>query len=311
MAISLESVDLRTKYPEIPKSINVIETTTPSIQDRQRAIDVMSETLKLGKCRTVDLQHGMAYFSRRGEVEYFQASGAVWSRDAEAEQAHDNELRKWPDMIKQKVDGDSRFALPDKTSYQLLSQAKGLISAAELSDKAMDDGKVVLEQVTQLSEKGEIMQSGAGSASVIFNYYLEGLPVFGAGAKSTMAFEPVDGQPKFTGGLHVWRSPDKARQIEMSSIEESLTAGLLKDPELVQYSKKGGKITITRLQFGYMALPAMMQQRYLFPVFDVQGEMTVEDKKLGYFVFSRYHHAASAASYKKADLYAPYLARMN
>lgn len=311
MTISLDSVDLRIKFPEIPQSLDVIETSAPSFKDRQRAVDVMSETLKLGKCRIVDLPHGTAYFSRRGEVEYFQASGAVWSRDAEAEQEHDSELRKWPDLIKEGGDDDTHFALPEKASHQLLAHARDLIGAADLADKSMDGGRIVLDQVAQISEKGEIMQSGAGGASVIYNYSIAGLPVLGAGAKSTLSFEPVDGQPKVVGGLHVWRSPSKARQIDMPSVEEALSEGLLQDPELVRYAKKGGKISITRLEFGYMALPAMMQQRYLFPVFDVQGEMTVEDEKLGYFAFSRYHHAASATSYKKADLYAPYLARMN
>ncbi len=311
MVISFDSIDLRTKVPEIPRSLDVIETSAPSIKERHRAIETMAETLKLGKRKMVDLPHGTAYFSRRGEVEYFQASGAVWSRDAEAEQAHDNELRKWPDLIKEGGDEDTRFALPEKTSYQLLAHAKDLIGAADLADKAMDGGRVVLDQVAQLSEKGKIMQSGAGGATVIYNFSMAGLPVFGAGAKSTLAFEPVDGVPKVVGGLHVWRPPRKGQQIEIPSIEEALSVGLLQDPELLRYSKKGGKISITKLDFGYMALPAMMQQRYLFPVFDVQGEVTVEDDKLGYFLFSRYHHAASAASYKKADLYAPYLASMN
>jgi hypothetical protein len=311
MAISLNSIDFRIKFPEIPRSLDVIETSAPSIKERQRTIEVMAETLKLGKRRTVDLPHGTAYFSHRGEVEYFQASGAVWSRDAEAEQEHDNELRKWPELIKEGRDEDTRFALPEKTSHQLLAHAKDLIGAADLADKTMDGGRVVLDQVAQLDEKGKILQSGAGGASVIYNFTIEELPVFGAGAKSTLAFEPVDGEPKVVGGLHVWRSPGKGRQIEMPSVEEALSVGLLQDPELLRYSKKGGKITVTRLAFGYMALPAMMQQLYLFPVFDVQGKVTLEDDKLGYFLFSSYHHAASAASYKKADLYAPYLARRN
>jgi hypothetical protein len=311
MTIPLDSIDFKIKLPKLPKSFNVIETSAPSIKERQRAIDVMSETLKLGKCRTADLPHGTAYFSHRGEVEFFQASGAVWSRDAEAEQKYDNELRRWPDLIKEEGDNDTRFALPEKISYQLLAHSKDLISEADLVDKAMDGGRVLLDQVAQLSEKGEIMQSGAGGASVIYNYSIEGLPVFGAGAKSTLSFEPVDGQPKIVGGLHVWRSPSKARKIEMSSVEEALSIGLLQDPALAIYAKKGGKIIVTRLEFGYLALPAMMQQRYLFPVFDIQGKMMMERDKLGYFAFSRYHHAASMDSYKKTDLYAPYLASMN
>ncbi len=311
MAIPLDSIDFKIKLPEIPKSLNVIETSAPSIKERRRAIDVMSETLKLGKCKAADLPHGTAYFSHRGEVEFFQASGAVWSRDAEAEQKYDNELRRWPDLVKKEEGDETRFALPEKISYQLLAHTKDLIGEADLVDKGMDDGRVILDQVAQLSEKGEVIQSGAGGASVIYNYSIEELPVFGAGAKSTLAFEPMDGHPKIVGGLHVWRSPHKALKIELSSVEEALSIGLLQDPELVLYAKKGGKIIVTRLEFGYLALPAMMQQRYLFPVFDVQGKMMMEGDKLGYFAFSRFHHAASLESYKKTDLYAPYLASMN
>jgi hypothetical protein len=311
MAISLDSIDFRAKLPDLPRSLAVIETSAPSLKERQRALDLMADTLKLGKRRTVDLPHGIAYVSRRGEVEYFQASGAVWSRDAEAEQRHDSELREWPKLVKEGGDKDARFALPKEMSRQLLGQARELIGAADLADKAIDGGRVVLDQVAQLSDKGEIMQSGAGAATVIFGFAMEGLPVLGAGAKSTFAFEPVEGKPRIVGSLHVWRAPGKGREIKMPAIEEALSVGLLDDPELRRYAEKGGKITVSRLRLGYLALPAMVQQRYLFPVFDVQGQVNMPDDKLGYFQFARYHHAATAASYKKADLYAPYLVRRN
>jgi hypothetical protein len=311
MSISLDSIDLRAKLPDLPGKLAVIETSAPSLKERQRALDLMADTLQLGKRRAVDLPHGIAYVSRRGEVEYFQASGAVWSRDAEAEQKHDNELRKWPKLVKQGGDKDARFALPKGTSRVLLGQAKEMIGAADLGDKAMDGGRIVLDQVAQLSEKGEIIQSGAGAATVIFGFAMEGLPVFGAGAKSTFTFEPVEDKPKIVGSLHVWRSPAKSREIKMPSVEEALSVGLLEDSELRRYAEKGAKITVSRLALGYMALPAMVQQRYLFPVLDVQGQVSLPDDKLGYFQFARYHHAAPAASYKKADIYAPYLAKRN
>lgn len=72
-----------------------------------------------------------------------------------------------------------------------------------------------------------------------------------------------------------------ALNIEMSSVEEALSIGLLQDSELVLYAKKGGKVIVTKLEFGCLSLPAMMQQRYLFPVFDIQGEMIMERDKLG------------------------------
>jgi hypothetical protein len=311
MSIPLDSIDFRTKLPETPRSLDVMEITAPPFEAREPALDLMVETLQLGECKTVDLPHGTAYVSHRGEVEFFQASGAVWSRDAEAEQKQNNELRQWPGLVEEKDDKGVRFALSEKMSHELLGRARELSGAAEFVDKAMDSGRVVLDQVTQISEKGEIMQSGAGGATVIHGFALNGLPVFGAGAKSTLAFEPMEGEPKFVGGLHVWRSPGKGRQIQMPAVEEALAVGLLEDPELLRYAEKGGKITVTRIALGYMALPAMVHQRYLFPVFDVQGQVSQPDDKLGYFLFARYHHAAPAESYKKADLYAPYLAQMN
>jgi hypothetical protein len=311
MTISLNSIEFRAKLPELPRSLDVIETAAPSLKARQRALDLMIETLRLGKCRTVDLPHGTALVSRRGEVEFFQASGAVWSRDAEAEQKHDSELRQWPKLVEEEGRGAVRFVLPDEQAQDLLGHAKKLIGAAELAHDAMDSGHVVLDQVAQLADNGEIMQSGAGAATVVHGFAIAGLPVFGAGAKSTIAFEPLDGEPRVTGSLHVWRTPGKGRQISMPAVEEALSVGLLDDPELVHYAEHGGKISVTRIALGYMALPAMVNQRYLFPVFDVQGQVTLPEDKLGHFLFARYHHAAPAKSYMEADLYAPYLAARN
>jgi len=311
MTISLDKIDFRAKLPDLPRSLPVMETSAPRLEERRGAIDLLGDTLNLGKRRLVELPHGVAYVSPRGEVEYFQASGAVWSRDAEAEQKHDNELREWPKLVKAGDDTDDRLALDKETSRQLLGKAKELVEAARFGDKAMDGGQVVLDQVTQLSDKGEIIQRGAGTATVAFGFSIDGLPVVGAGAKSTLAFDPVDGEPRLVGSLHVWRSPVEAREIQMPAVEEALSVGLLADPELRRYAEKGSKITVSRLRLGYLALPAMTQQRYLFPVFDVQGQVSLPEDKLGHFQFARYHHAAPVASYKKADIYAPYLARMN
>jgi len=311
MTISLDSIEFQTELPDMPRSMIVAETKAPCLEDRKPAMDLLVERLDLGKCQVVDLPHGMAYASSRGEVEFFQASGGIWSRDARAEQGHDNELRDWPKLVEQRDDRDEGFALPEDLSVRLLERARELVEAMGLVDKSMDSGRVVLDQVVELSEKGEILRSGAGTATAVFGFSLEGRSVLGAGAKSTLAFEPLDGEPRMSGGLHVWRSLHEKRDLQMPDLEEALSIGLLEDPELTRAVKHGGQIVVTRLNLGYMALPAMMQQRYLYPVFDVQGRVSMPDDKLGYFQFARYHHAAAEASYKKAGLFAPYLATMN
>ena len=294
-----------------PRSVPLFEAKTPSLDERKAALDFFREVLDLGDTRTVDLADSIAFAGKRGEVEFFPASGAIWARDAEAEQAHENEMRKWPGLEEIRGDNDVILGLGRQATGDLVKQAREVFERAELTAEQMKPVGVALEQVSQLSERGEILERGAGAASVMFGYELEGLSVFGAGAKSQVFAEPAGRGTRVVGAFHCWRPAGAGPKVELGSVEDALAAGVLDDPELTLYKEKGGRIEVTKLEFGYMALPAMFRQRHVFPVFQIEGRVDLSDDREQYFEFGRYHHAAHPKRYAEAGVFADYLVRTN
>ena len=73
------------------------------------------------------------------------------------------------------------------------------------------------------------------------------------------------------------------------------------------YQRAGHKIQVKRLELTYVALPAFVRQTSLFPMFQVEGEVSA-GKRGPAFRFARYHHAVPPANYRAAGLFDPYLA---
>ena len=311
MPLTINDLKFNVDAPELPQSMRLFETESPTLAQRERAIEVFRKTLNLGDSKQVELPDSIAFASKRGEVEFFQASGAIWARDAEVETLYVNELREWPGIEEVQQGNDITVRLGSRTASTLMRQAQDLLSAAELLSEQMKTNRVVLEQVSNLNEEGQLIARGAGAATVTFDYELDGLPVFGAGGKSQIFFEPSKSGAQTTGAFHCWRPIVGEREIRIREIEDALTVGVLQDPELNIYHKKGGRIEVNKLGFGYMALPAMVRQRYIFPVFQIEGQVFTPDDKQEYFEFARYHHALSQEQYGEVDAFADYLMKAN
>jgi hypothetical protein len=311
MALTLDDVDWKVRLPEPPKSLPLYETTAPALKERSRAMEVIGKQLGLNELRPVELPHSLVYASKRGEVEFFPASGGLWARNAELGDRYDNELRNWPGLVESGGRGDTTLGLAPDSSKRLLEQARALFADAGLLSDQMAAGAVDLDQVAELDEKGNELRRGAGTATARFAYALEGVPVFGAGAKTLAYLEPERDQAIMTGMFHAWRPISKKIGLTMSPVQDALGVSLLQDPELVEYRKRGYRLEVTRLEFGYMALPATVRQTYLFPAFEVEGRAFHPDRKGDEFFFGRHHHAASPEQYGKAGAFADYLVRMN
>src|SRR5262245_61067983 len=121
MPIKIRDLELKAKPPRLPASVPVFELAAPSFDERRDALARLAERLRLGTLRMAEVEHGTLFASDRGEVEYFQASGAVWARDA-ASQNGRNELRKW-DGVKDAKRGGTRMTLSPDASKRLIGQA--------------------------------------------------------------------------------------------------------------------------------------------------------------------------------------------
>ena len=305
MPLKLTDLALKVHLPKLPSAIPVFALSAPSLAERRAALGRLGEYLKLGDLRSAELDHAVVMASPQGDIHYFHASGAVLARDATAAQDQKSELREWNGLQDSKT-GGSRMTLSADASKRLISQAKELLEPIGLLGKERVSETVQLQQVAHLDAKGHEQAYGAGRATVKFTYAVEGVPVRGAGAKTLAFAEPSAGAARITGAFHAWRTLGQTTAIKLPPVELALGVGLLGDPELDLYHAAGHRIQITRLDFGYLALPAFMRQSHLFPVFQVEG--TVSEGKRGIaFNFARYHHAAPPAAYASAGLAGPYL----
>jgi hypothetical protein len=305
MPLRITDLTWQAELPHLPESLPVFALSAPSFADRRAAIGRLGDYLKLGALRTAELDHAIVMASAQGDIHYFHASGAVLARDAMAGRDAQNELRAWEGTVDAKT-GGHRVTLHPDASQRLVAQAQALLEPIGLLGKEQASATVALMQVARLDGNGREIEHGAGRATFKFGYAVGGFPVYGAGAKTLAFAEPAQGEARITGAFHAWRTVEQSTAIKLTSAEEALSVGLLVDPELDLYHAAGHTIQITRLELGYLALPAFLRQSHLFPVFQVEGIVS-EGKRGISFHFARYHHAAPPSAYAAADLHGTYL----
>jgi hypothetical protein len=279
MNLSLHDIDWRVDLPAIPDKLPVAILATPSYEERLHAVHTLHDRFRLGDTIELDLPDGVAHAGRRGEVQYFAASGAVRARDAEVGRLFTDERRQWMDVTEQ----DGQFALGDDSSATLFQDAGELLRAARLLPDGLGDVDVVLDQWERLDESGTEIERGPGRAVVRAPYTLDGFPFIGAGAKTRLAYEPVDGYPVLARIFHVHRPVTDVHAVQTGGTERALT-GLLRDPFLAEREER---IAVTGITVGLLALPAVVPQRVAIPALAVTGVV-------GELPFARHYQAISA-----------------
>ena len=295
MSLSLRDVEWRLEPPDIPDKLPVAILATPSYEERLHAVRTLHDRFRLGDTLELDLPDGVAHAGRRGEVQYFSASGAVRARDAEVSRAFPDERRQWTDV--DEVDG--RFVLGESSSATLFQDAGELLRAARLLPDGLGDVDVVLDQWAQVDESGAELARGPGRAVVRAPYSLDGFPFIGAGAKTRLAYEPVDGHPVLARIFHVHRPVIDVHTVHTGGTERALT-GLLRDPFLAEHRERGDAIAITDIVVGLLALPAVVPQRVAAPALAVTG-------MIGDAPFIRYYQAISAKALRSAGFAAAHV----
>jgi hypothetical protein len=309
MSLSVEGIDWRVAPPEIPDELPVATLATPSYEERLHAVRTLHERFTLGETIELDLPEGVAHAGRRGEVQYFAASGAVRARDAEVCRAFPDERRPWTDVT-EVDDGDgARYELGEQTSALLFQDAGELLRAARLLPDGLGDVDVVLDQWAQLDESGAEIDRGPGRAVVRAPYSLDGVPFIGPGAKTRLAYEPVGGRPVLARMFHVHRPVVDVHSVRTGGTERALT-GLLRDPFLTGHHDRGARVAVTGIQVGLLALPAVVPQHIAAPAVAVRGVLeNVHDDGRGptELRFARHYQAVSAKSLRAAGFAAAHV----
>jgi hypothetical protein len=270
MPVDFSAIDFKAK-PDVPKTGMVALLPPPCLRDRTRAVEGLAKSLGIKVVGSADVPHGFAVGGPGGQVEVFSASGAVRARNTDQLSRYPDERRKWAEVVRSK---EGAYGLGPNTAKLLQTRAQRLLEASGLTEKASRVG-VVLEQWAKLDESGKELESGAGRATVQFAYAVEGIPLIGAGAKTNLHFDPDD---KGADGViarlfHVHRGFEAAKSLQLLAIEQAF-APLLKQTWSGTESTKKTRITITVAEFGLLALPADVQQRFAAPALRVEGTVS-------------------------------------
>jgi len=306
MSLSLSDIDWRVALPDVPAELPVATVATPSYEERLHAVRILHERFALGDTVEVDLPEGVAHASDRGEVQFFAASGGIRARDADVSRAFPDGRRRWDDVEEVGDGAGRRFVLGEHTSATLFQDAGELLRAARLLPDGLGDVDVVLDEWTQLDESGAEIDHGPGRAVVRAPYSLDGVPFIGAGAKTRLAYEPVGDRPVLARIFHVHRPVIDVDLVRTVGTERALT-GLLRDPALAEHCGAGGRVAVTRIEVGLLALPAVLVQRVVAPAVAVTGVLTNAGEDAAEVPFARYYQAVSAKALRRVGLAAAHL----
>lgn len=308
MTLKLKDIDIRAKLPRIKTAMSVFEIKSPTLDERQPAIELFRETLGFGELKSAETKDSIHFVSKEGEIQFYKPSGALWVNSFMQEEKYEDERRSWKvTEVKDNEDPeDVNLVLNERDQKILLRQASSLFKESELIREAHFAG-VDLTQVAKLDEKGREIARYPGEATVKFLYKLDDIAVDGPGAKTFAFFNPGRRKHDLSGLFHCWRDVAGSRRIKMPGIEETLEKAISTDRELLIYHKRGYKFSIRSIELVYYTLPPYKNQQFSFPTLHVIGAAIPQENKKEGFEFTRFYNAAPAKIYAKANIFADYL----
>ena len=306
MTLAFGDIEFRTDLPRIPTAMPAALTEAQCGHERVDAMRTLAAILDLGDAIDVALPFGHALAGKTGQVEFFSASGAIRARNLSVINAFEDERRPWPDVQKIEDRDGISYALGDGSVRQLMAMARELLDKAGLADDGVADIDVVVGRWGQLDEKGRELESGPARATVRLSYAVEGTPLIGPGAKTHLHYDPIGREPALARLFHVHRAVTDVREVETGGPERAFDA-FLADPFLNEQYERGGRIVVTGVQAGLLALPADTPQRVAYPALAVEGVVeSLKDQKGDYELrFGRYVPAVRPAALRRAGLAVP------
>lgn len=161
------------------------------------------------------------------------------------------------------------------------------LALAYLHEKGLADDRASVKSVTytELSRIGQEQKEPETfpiAVHVNFGFTLDGLPVFGPGAKMQVTIEDESTVTEF---YKFWRAPVEDRTLEILRPEAAIER-FSHDQNYAELDAGSAKVVVHRIQLGYYALPPREVQGYLVPVYAFNG--TVSTEAFERYDFTRY-----------------------
>jgi hypothetical protein len=272
MAIEISDVNFRVKLPDLPSRAPLATIPAPCLAGHAEVVDGLGKALGLEMKTTADIPHGYAVGGPRGQVEVFSASGAVRARNTDQLAKFENERRRWADVDTEDTGAGVVYRLGGRTVEQLTTTSLRLLGSLGLATDHASIG-VSLGQWALLDESGKELESGPGRATVQLGYAVQDMKLIGPGAKTNVHFDPDDSGERgvIARFFHVNRGFDGVTDVRLLSLEEAFQPILTQTWSGVALDPATARISITAAEYGLLALPADLPQRFAAPTLAVEG----------------------------------------
>lgn len=216
-------------------------------------------------------------------LEIYRASDSIWWTDRKL--AYREEI---PEDLKLPSEEDAMNIATDYLNEYRFANRYARFDSVSYTEVASS---------TSENEEPELLRTGI---TVNYAFQLDGIPVMGPGAKIQVSLVE-DG--KMCELLHFWREPDKVKEMQLIHPMEALEK-VTEDPSFMRLSPDDAVVDLHRIRFGYYAITPTDFQRYLIPVYAVDG--TAKTEALERYDFTRYVVAIdlSAEEIKEAGIIA-------
>ncbi len=238
------------KFPEVAGRIAMVQTPRPDWTAARLARLQEAFAMKA----TLD-EAGTFYLARdrRSVLEVFQASDSVrWS------------------LLEPDLEGRrGGFKPPSEAAAR--RTADEFLARMGLDGSARANGVSVVEVGTSHSAKND-PEFRTTALQVNYRFSLEGLPVFGPGAKAQVT---VGAKGRVGMAYRFWREPKIVDALPTVNPEEAMER-LRGHAMFSELDSRSARVTIESVDFGYFAMPPMDVQGHLLPVYVFRGVISTE-----------------------------------
>lgn len=270
---------LEAKLPKVGKQVAIFTSATDSETRERKTAESLRSLSKIFGLNGQAANDGekMILAEKSKSVSIYQASNSFWYQD------------------------DDFFAREDKKFSQKLPDVK---TAQEKARKFLSENGLLLDNAsfhsvthtTIVAAKPGEKKADEYNTEVHVNlrYSLDGLPVFGPGAKTRVSFvtDRIN-----SGVYHFWREvtqEKKARDLIDPELALEIHA---KNFRFAGLKEGAAKVTIKKVELGYFALSPTELQRALIPVYKVSGIVSTEA-----FPEYAFNHHVVAVKYTENDV---------
>lgn len=205
-----------------------------------------------------DLGDQLIIKNEKEALEIFTGSDSFWWTDRENAYSENKELSK---------------NLPSED--EAIHNARKLLERLKIDESTMKVHSISNSfAATSKSPEDRNSEKIPTSVNVNFTHQLEGLPIFGSGAKTQISFINNDQLVQFA---HFNRIPKQVGKAAVISPEEAVQQVF--DNKRFAIIKEQGKSSgeITDVSLGYYAASPSDLQRFLIPVYKVQGNVSTPE----------------------------------